>query len=140
MLYEVITNDTAVFSREILAQSLYHTLQRLWHFLKSNIEYSLDPPGVQMIQTPAYTWFRKKGDCKSYTIFISVITSYSIHYTKLYEVFLSEYLLLHPCSVKYLYVLLTVCYKTVMLKKSGNFFDYSFLIQIDFFYYFYYAF
>jgi len=66
-------NDTAVFSREILAQSLYHTLQRLWHFLKSNIEYSLDPPGVQMIQTPAYTWFRKKGDCKSYTIFISSV-------------------------------------------------------------------
>ncbi len=55
------------------AQSVYHTCLRLWHFLKSNIKYQIDPLGKQFIQTPSVTWWRKRGDCKSYSVFISTI-------------------------------------------------------------------
>ncbi len=65
--------DTREFAPYIKKQTPYHTANAIWHFLKRNIAYQTDPVGVQYVQTPSYTWYRKKGDCKSYSIFISTL-------------------------------------------------------------------
>jgi len=67
----VSLEDTRDFVRYIRSDNVYNTCRRIWDFLKSNIKYKIDPSGDQYIQTPAYTWYRKRGDCKSYSIFIS---------------------------------------------------------------------
>ncbi|MBA7514356.1 hypothetical protein ES705_06384 [subsurface metagenome] len=65
--------DTREFAKYIRGNNNMDTCRRLWDFLKDNIEYKKDPIGEQYIQTPAYTWARKIGDCKSYSIFISSV-------------------------------------------------------------------
>lgn len=65
--------DTREFAKYIRGNNNMDTCRRLWDFLKDNIEYRKDPIGEQYIQTPAYTWARKIGDCKSYSIFISSV-------------------------------------------------------------------
>ncbi len=66
-------SDTREFAKYIRSNNTLDTCRRLWKFLKAHIQYKKDPIGEQYIQTPAYTWARKKGDCKSYSIFISSV-------------------------------------------------------------------
>lgn len=47
------------------------TCRNIWEFVKQNIAYQVDPPGVQWVKTPARTWADKVCDCKSYSIFIA---------------------------------------------------------------------
>jgi hypothetical protein len=42
----------------------------VWAAVKDNINYKIDPPGVQWIRTPARLWADKEGDCKSFSVFI----------------------------------------------------------------------
>ncbi len=66
-------SDTREFAKYIKSNNTLDTCRRLWKFLKAHIQYRKDPVGEQYIQTPAYTWARKRGDCKSYSIFVSSV-------------------------------------------------------------------
>jgi len=48
----------------------YKKLKDLHAFVRSNIEYQEDPPGIQDIKYPARTWEDGYADCKSLTVFI----------------------------------------------------------------------
>ena len=48
-------------------------LKALWEFVKYNIEYQEDPDPYQYVQTPAHLWATRKGDCKSFTVFICAV-------------------------------------------------------------------
>lgn len=66
-------NDTAKFAPSLKGRSLEETLSNIWHFLKSNIKYKLDPLGFQFVKTPSRTWKDKFADCKSFSIFVASI-------------------------------------------------------------------
>jgi hypothetical protein len=63
--------DTAAFAPYLRGKDLLDTLSNVWHFVKQNIRYKLDPIGYQYVKTPARTWADKYADCKSYSIFIA---------------------------------------------------------------------
>jgi len=64
-------NDTAAFAPALKGKDLLETLSNVWHFVKRNIRYKLDPIGQQFVKTPSRTWSDKYADCKSYSIFIA---------------------------------------------------------------------
>lgn len=66
-------NDTAAFAPYLKGKDLLETLSNVWHFVKRNIRYKLDPIGQQFVKTPSRTWADKFADCKSYSIFIASI-------------------------------------------------------------------
>jgi len=73
--------DTARFAPYLKGDSIYKTCSNIWHFVKDNITYKLDPIGVQYVKTPARTWRDKTADCKSYSIFIaSILKNLGINY------------------------------------------------------------
>ncbi len=44
------------------------TAKAVWQYIRRNIRYVLDPPGQQLIKTPARTIADGYGDCKSYSV------------------------------------------------------------------------
>lgn len=48
-------------------------LKDLFDFVDHSFTYVEDPASSQWVQTPAYIWKTKKGDCKSFTVFISSV-------------------------------------------------------------------
>ena len=48
-------------------------LKKLWKFVRTEINYDLDPGGEQWIQTPAHLYDWGSGDCKSKTIFVNAV-------------------------------------------------------------------
>lgn len=71
--------QTKVFSRSFSKD--VKSMSRLWRWVKTNIRYKEDPPGVQWVKTPARLVEDVVGDCKSYTIFIvSVLKNLGIDY------------------------------------------------------------
>lgn len=68
---KISTADTAAFAPYLRGKDLLDTLSNVWHFVKKNIRYKLDPIGFQYVKTPARTWADKFADCKSYSIFIA---------------------------------------------------------------------
>jgi hypothetical protein len=63
--------DTLNFAPYLRGKDLLDTLSKVWHFVKGNIKYRLDPIGLQYVKTPSRTWSDKFADCKSYSIFIA---------------------------------------------------------------------
>lgn len=61
------------FAPHLRGSSLRATCQNIWNFVKMNISYKVDPPGVQWIKEPQRTWYDKVCDCKSYSIFIASV-------------------------------------------------------------------
>ncbi|MEO5681451.1 MAG: transglutaminase-like domain-containing protein [Chitinophagaceae bacterium] len=59
------------FAPHLKGRSLRITCNNIWRFVKENISYKVDPPGVQWIKEPVRTWHDKVCDCKSYSIFIA---------------------------------------------------------------------
>lgn len=61
---------------EILAQELYTcdtdtACRSVFSYLAKNVQYKLDPYGIQYIKTPARLLQDGEGDCKSLTLFIA---------------------------------------------------------------------
>lgn len=58
---------------ETLEQSAYN----IWHFLKTQVQYKLDPSGTEEIRTAARSWDdRYKGvDCEDFSIFVAALLS-----------------------------------------------------------------
>ena len=67
------TDDTDRFAKHLPKN--IRGLKELFDFVDQNFEYSEDPDFNQWVQTPSYLWYTKKGDCKSYTVFISSVLS-----------------------------------------------------------------
>ena len=84
VIFEV-NSDKIWRDTEVLSQRFAKTksgLNDLWRFVKHKIRYEEDPDGVQYIKYPARLWADKKGDCKSFTLFIvSVLQNLGIKYT-----------------------------------------------------------
>lgn len=45
------------------------TLKNIWRFLRSNIEYKIEPESVQTVKTPSAILATKTADCKGYALF-----------------------------------------------------------------------
>lgn len=76
-----ISAETKEFSKGFKAT--YKDMERLYWFVKDNVEYREDPTGFQWIRTPARTWHdRNEGlDCKSFTVFmVSVFQNLGLPY------------------------------------------------------------
>lgn len=65
--------DTKKFAEEIPGTTVREYLSNLWHFLKSEVQYKVDPIGDQWVKTPARFWHDRIGDCKSFSIFIGTV-------------------------------------------------------------------
>lgn len=73
------------YTRE-LAQQLrqddeYETMRAVWRFVKEHVKYVRDKVGHEVIQLPGALWRGRKGDCKSFSIFIgSILKNLGIKY------------------------------------------------------------
>jgi len=65
--------DTKQFAPFLKGKTLFETCSNVWHFIKRNINYKVDPLGYQYVKTPARMWLDKVGDCKSYSIMTASI-------------------------------------------------------------------
>lgn len=74
LVQEVIDSDhddTISFSR--FFSPTMSGLKLLFDFVNDNFRYVADPDYNQWVQTPSFLWYTKRGDCKSFTVFISSI-------------------------------------------------------------------
>lgn len=60
---------TQLFAPTLKKKTLIETCKNIWHFVKSQIPYKLDPEGQQWIKSPGRLWQDRSGDCKSFSIF-----------------------------------------------------------------------
>ncbi len=65
--------DTKLFASMIPGNSVAVYCSNLWHFLKDNIRYQVDPVGDQWVKSPARVWYDKVCDCKSFAIFVGTV-------------------------------------------------------------------
>lgn len=64
-------DDTEAFAG--LFEPTIAGLKQLFDFVDANFQYVEDPDFNQWIQTPSFLWYTKRGDCKSFTVFISSV-------------------------------------------------------------------
>lgn len=64
---------TRRFAQHLKAGSDRQTLRNIWKFTKTNIKYVRDRAGDEVIKSPGATWETRKGDCKSFSVFIGSI-------------------------------------------------------------------
>lgn len=68
---------TKLFAPTLKGPSVRDTCRNIWWFIKSQIQYSLDPNGQQLIKSPGKLWAENRqglpnptgGDCKSFSVF-----------------------------------------------------------------------
>lgn len=63
------------FAPQLQGSTIQDTCNNVWNFIKYNITYKIDPPGVQWIRTPARLWKDKEGDCKSFSVMAASLLS-----------------------------------------------------------------
>lgn len=68
-------NDTEIIAQLLVKGTLFETLENIWNFCYSHIQYHPDKEGLEELRRPAVSWAeRKKGvDCDCFSIFISSI-------------------------------------------------------------------
>jgi hypothetical protein len=71
--YKQCSNDLLAFAPYLRGATTLQTCSNIWHFVKQNIAYVEDEPGVQWIKTPARIWQDKFCDCKGYSVFIACL-------------------------------------------------------------------
>lgn len=85
------------FAKYLRGKNIEATCYNTWKFLKDYIQYEKDPKGKQWVRRPERLWRDKKGDCKSYAVFIaSVLDNLGI---KGAFRFISEYPKIEPSHV-----------------------------------------
>ena len=78
-MHEKYNSEVKDFAEYLRGSNTMETCNNIWQFLKRNIRYKKDPPGVQWVKSPARTWEDKFCDCKSYAVFIgSLLTCLKI--------------------------------------------------------------
>lgn len=76
---------SAKYTRELAKQlqqaDEYETMRAIWHFVKDNVRYTRDKAGHEVVQLPGAMWRGRKGDCKSFSIFIgSILKNLGVKY------------------------------------------------------------
>lgn len=61
---------TKKFAPTLKGATLIDTCRNVYDFVKTQIPYQIDEPGYQWIKSPGRLWADKKGDCKSFSLFI----------------------------------------------------------------------
>lgn len=69
--YQDKNNQVQNFAPYLQGKDVKETCSNLWHFVKNNVRYKIDPPGEQWVKEPARVWADKVCDCKSYSVFIA---------------------------------------------------------------------
>lgn len=64
-------DDTSRFAKAFTADMA--GMRQLFDFVDQNFIYTEDPSFNQWVQTPSFLWYTKRGDCKSFTVFISSV-------------------------------------------------------------------
>lgn len=62
---------TKKFAPTLKGASLFDTCKNVYDFVKTQIPYKFDTPGYQWIKSPGRLFQDKKGDCKSFSLFIA---------------------------------------------------------------------
>jgi len=65
--------STGRLADTLKGKELGETCKNIWNFCYTYIQYQLDTPGVEEIETPAYIWSRRETDCDGYTTIISCL-------------------------------------------------------------------
>lgn len=52
----------------LVGEDDYETLRNVWRFVKHNVRYKTDRPGLEVVKSPAALFKMKSGDCKSFSI------------------------------------------------------------------------
>lgn len=62
------------FTRELAPRLVgandYETLANIWKFTRTHIRYVRDRVGEEVVKSPGKFWADKRGDCKSFSVFI----------------------------------------------------------------------
>lgn len=64
---------TADFAPYLRGRGAKETAENVWNFVKVYIRYQKDKPGHERVKSPAKLWEDRKGDCKSFSVFIGSI-------------------------------------------------------------------
>lgn len=51
----------------------YDTLSNIYRFVKGNVRYTADRPGLEIVRSPAYLFQSGRGDCKSLSVAIAAL-------------------------------------------------------------------
>ncbi len=65
--------QTARIAAKLKGTDLKDTCRKIWEFCYWNIQYQLDTPGIEEIESPNYIWARRETDCDGYTTMASGI-------------------------------------------------------------------
>ena len=65
--------QTARVAVKLRGRDLKDTCRKIWEFCYWNIQYQLDTPGIEEVESPDYIWSRRETDCDGYTTMISGI-------------------------------------------------------------------
>lgn len=104
--------ETRLLANKFSKNDLY----KLWKFVKSNIRYKEDRAN-QIVQHPAKLWKDKKGDCKSFSVFIgTILKNLGIPYTYRFVAY-------KPGDVTHVYVVATVDGTPIILDAVHNKFN-----------------
>lgn len=72
---------TKGLSKRLQQASEYDSLHAAWSWLRKNVKYTKDAPGIELIKSPGKLWQDGKADCKGFSIFIgSLLQNWDIPY------------------------------------------------------------
>ena len=60
--------QAAKLAAQLQGSSLKQTCSNIWHFIKNNVTYKIDPEGYQWVRTPSRLVADGEGDCKSFSV------------------------------------------------------------------------
>lgn len=69
--YERYRDDCAAFAERFRRETLTETARAIFDYVTASLRYVEDPLGKQFVKTPARLYAMKRGDCKSFTIFVN---------------------------------------------------------------------
>jgi len=66
--YNVNHAQAAKLAAQLQGSSVKQTCSNIWHFIKNNVTYKIDPEGYQWVRTPSRLIADGEGDCKSFSV------------------------------------------------------------------------
>ena len=65
--------QTKAIAHTFVGKDLRETCRNVWNWIYKHIQYQLDTPGIEEIETPNRIWFNRETDCDGYTTLASSI-------------------------------------------------------------------
>lgn len=66
--YNLNHAQAAKLAAQLQGSNLKQTCSNIWHFIKNNVRYKIDPEGYQWVRTPSRLVADGEGDCKSFSV------------------------------------------------------------------------